>query len=277
MRIAPHHAAGDVRTGHGTDLRGHEHGANLGGADDFFAALRRQHAGHGRLQLIDGVVDDAVVTDVDVVALGQLARADVGPYVEANDHRLGGNRQVDVGFADAANARVHQLHLDLVVGELEQRLPQRLLRALHVGLDDDGQVLDLARRHVGEHVLQLGGLLLGQLGVAELAGAVGGDFARPALVGHHHEVVAGLRHFGQALDLDGNRRASRLGRLAVFVQHGAHAAAGLAGQHHIADLQRAGLHQHGGDRAAALVQAGFDHDALGGGFDRRLQFQHLGL
>jgi hypothetical protein len=33
-----------------------------------------------------------------------------------------------------------------------------------------------------EHVLQLGGLLLGQLGVAELASTVGGDFTRTALV-----------------------------------------------------------------------------------------------
>jgi hypothetical protein len=99
------------------------------------------------------------------------------------------------------------------VESLSSDCGQRFLRTLHVGLDDDGQHLDFARRHVGEHVLQLGGLLLGQLGVAELAGTVGGDFARTALVGQHHELVARLGHFGQTLDFHRNRRACRLGGL----------------------------------------------------------------
>jgi hypothetical protein len=119
--------------------------------------------------------------------------------------------------------------------------------------------------------------LLGQLGVAELASTVGGDFTGTALVGQHHELVTRLRHFGQTLDFDRNRRPGRLDGLAVFVQHGAHAAIGLACQHHVAGLERTGLHQHGGHRAAALVQLGFDHQALGHGIDRRLELQHFGL
>ena len=99
--------------------------------------------------------------------------------------------------------------------------------------------------------------------------------SRAALVDHDHELVARLRHLGQALDLDRNRRAGCLGRFAVFVQHGAHAADVC--QHHVAHLQRAGLHQHRGHRAAALVQAGFDHQAPWRRLDRRLQFQHFGL
>jgi hypothetical protein len=67
-------------------------------------------------------------------------------------------------------------------------------------------------------------------------------------------------------------RAGLGGRLAVFVQHGAHAAEGGAGQHHVAALERTALHQHRRDRAAALVQLGFDDQALGHGLDRRLQF-----
>ena len=37
------------------------------------------------------------------------------------------------------------------------------------------------------------------------------------------------------------------------------------------------LHQHGRDRAAALVELRFDDQALGQRVDRRLQFQHFGL
>jgi len=140
-----------------------------------------------------------------------------------------------------------------------------------------GSVLTSPADHVGEHVFQLGGLLLGQLGVAELAGTVGGDFTGTALVGQHHELVTSLRHFGQALDFDRDRRACRLDGAAVFVQHGAHAAIGLASQHHVAGLERTALHQDGGHRAAALVQLGFDHQALGHGVHRCLQFQHFSL
>ena len=169
------------------------------------------------------------------------------------------------------------MHLDLVGRELEQRLGQRFLRTLHVGLDDDGYQLHLACGHVGEHVLQLGCLLLGQLGIAELASAVGGNFTGAALVCQHHELITCLWHLGQTLNFHRNRRTRRLDGLAVFVQHGAHTAVGLASQHHITSFQRAGLHQDGGNRAAALVQTRFNHQALGHGIDRGLEFQHLGL
>jgi hypothetical protein len=55
------------------------------------------------------------------VAFGQLARTGIGTRVEADDDRLGGNGQVDVGLADTAHAGIDQLHLDLVGGQLEQR------------------------------------------------------------------------------------------------------------------------------------------------------------
>ena len=254
---------GDHRAGDRADLRGHEHRADLGRADRLLALLGRQHAGHRRLDLVDRVVDDVVVADVDAVVLGQLARAGIGAHVEADDHGLRGDREVDVALADAADRRVHDLHLDLVGRELEQRLRQRFLRALHVGLDDQRQHLLGALPHLVHHVLEVRGLALGQLHVAVLALTEGRDLARPALVAEHHELVAGLRHFGQALDLDRNRRAGLGDRLAVLVEHGAHPAEARARQHDVAALQRAALHQHGRDRAAALVELRFDDQALG--------------
>ena len=96
------------------------------------------------------------------------------------------------------------MNFDLVCRKLEQRLRQRFLRTLHIGLDDDWHEFDLARRHIGEHVLQLGGLLFRKLGVAELARAVGCDFAGAALISHHHELVTRLRNFSQTLDFNRN-------------------------------------------------------------------------
>ena len=44
-------------------------------------------------------------------------------------------------------------------------------------------------------------------------------------------------------------------RLAVLVEHGAHAAEFVARDDRIAELQRALLHEHGGHGAAALLDA----------------------
>ena len=277
MRAAGNETGGDHTTGHGTDLGGHKHGADLGHADDLFALLGREHAGHRCLQLVDRVVNDVVVMDLHTIAFGQLARAGIGPHIEADDDGLGRNRQVDVGLADTTHRRVDHLHLDLFGGEFEQGRGQRFLGTLYIGLDDDGQHLDIARGHIGKHRIQLGCLLLGQLGIAELTGTVGRDFTGTPLVGHDHELVTRLGHFGQALNFHGDRRTGGFRRFAVLIQHGAHAAVSLACQHHIAGFERAGLNQHGRHRATALVQLGLDHQALGQGVHRRAQLQYLGL
>jgi hypothetical protein len=82
---------------------------------------------------------------------------------------------------------------------------EALVGALHVGLDDERQRLDVALGQLVEDVLELGRLLLGELHVAELALAEERDLARLALVGEDQDVVAGARHVLQALDLDRDR------------------------------------------------------------------------
>ena len=114
---------------------------------------------------------------------------------------------------------MNDLHLDFRRAELDQRLSQRFLRALHIGLDDEGQRLRLAFAHVVEDVVELGCLAPVERDLAVLALAEGRDLARPALIGQHHELVASLRHLGQALDLDRNRRTGFLAGLAVFIGH----------------------------------------------------------
>src|SRR5690606_20492330 len=136
-RAATYHAAGDYTARDRADLGGHEHLTDLGRTDDLFALLGCQHAGHGRLHLIHGVVDDVVVAQIDAIVLSQLARTCIGPGVEPDDDRLGRDCQIDVGFADAADGRMHDLHPDLVGRQLEQRRGQCFLRTLHVGLDDE--------------------------------------------------------------------------------------------------------------------------------------------
>ncbi len=66
-------------------------------------------------------------------------------------------------------------------------------------------------------------------------------------------------------------------RFAAIVDEQAHAAEFRTGHHDIADLQRAALHEHGGDGAAALVELGFDHGAFGGAIGIGLEIEHFGL
>ena len=239
--------------------------------------LRGQHARHGRLHFIDGVVDDVVVADVHAIALGQLASAGVSPGVKANDDRLGGNGQIDVTLGNTTDRAVDNLHSHLGGGELLQRLHQRFLRALDIGLDDQSQGLSLTFAHVLKHVLQLRSLPTVERDLAVLALAERGDFTRTTLVGQDHEVIARLRHLGQTLQFHRDGRTRGLNGLAILVQHGTHPAITGAGQHHVATRQGAALHQDRGHRTAALVKARLNDDTFGSGLGGRFDFQHLGL
>src|SRR3546814_20816293 len=77
--------------------------------DDFFPFFRSQHARQGIAYIIDRIVDDVVVTQIDIVVLGQFLGALLGPDVKSDDHRMRSNGQVDVAFRDAAYGRVYNM------------------------------------------------------------------------------------------------------------------------------------------------------------------------
>ena len=147
--------------------------------------------------------------------------------------------------------------------ELEQRVLQGFHRAGHVALDDQQQFLALAGLQRRLQVLERDpAAALRELGgpLARLAAL--GDLPGHPVVGDDEEVVARLRHRGEAEHLHRTRRR-RLGELlAVLVEHGPDAAVGLARHDRVTDVQRAALHEHGRHRAAALVELRLDRDAL---------------
>ena len=118
-----------------------------------------------------------------------------------------------------------------------------------------------------EDVLQLGAgldpgvaalVLQPQAVLAGLADGAGG-----LLVGGGPELVAGLGHRRQAEHLDRRRRAGRLDLLALVVDHRPDPAPGGAGDDRVADLELALVDEHRGHGAAADVEVGLEHDALG--------------
>ena len=67
-----------------------------------------------------------------------------------------------------------------------------------------------------------------------------------------------------------------LERLAAEVAHGAHPAAGLAGDDRVADVDRAAVDEHGGDDAAAGIDARLDDEAAGRRLGVGLEVADLG-
>ena len=100
--------------------------------------------GHRLLHLVDDVVDDRVQADIDLVALGHVRRVAIGPDVEADDDGVRRGREQHVRFVDRADAAVDDADLHPLVAQLRERVGEHFGRPLHVGLDDDRQLLHAA-------------------------------------------------------------------------------------------------------------------------------------
>ena len=194
-------------------------------------------------------------------ARGDLLGVAIGPDVERDDDGVRRRGQQHVRLVHRADAGVDDADLHLLVRQLGERVGEHFGRALHVGLDDDRQLLHAA---FGDLRLQRferePAALRAERAVLRLLLAERGDLTRLRRFGDL-EHVAGLRQAGQAEHFDRRRRPRRLGRAAAVVDERAHAADDRAGDERVADAERAVLHEHGRHRPAALVQLRFEHGA----------------
>ena len=267
----------DVAAGDRTHLRHLERLAHLGDAGVLLHDVGGQQTHASRVDLLDGLVDDPVQTDVHLLLLGLLLRLARGAHVEADDDGVGGRCQRDVGLGDAAHGRVHDVDAHLGLVHLLERVAQRFDGALHVGLHDEVQVGLLALLDAVEQVVQAHvalGFLLGQAGAQR---AFLGQLAGVALVLEHAELVARGGHAVQAQDLHRIGGTGRIDVLAMRIHQRADTAVRGAGHHDVARVQRAALHEHGGHGTAALVEVRLDDEAGGLGVGVGLELQHVGL
>ena len=185
----------------------------------------------------------------------------VRPHVEADDDRVRRRGQQDVRFVDRADAGVDDPDLHLLVGQLGERVGEHFRRALHVGLDDDRQLLHAAFGDLRLQRLEREpSALRAERARLRLLLAERRDLPRLGRVGDLED-VARLRQAGEAEDFDRRRRPGRLGRLAAVVDQRAHAADDGPAMNVSPTLQRAVLDEHGRDRTAALVELRFEHRA----------------
>src|SRR5690606_19902204 len=257
-----HDAFRHVAAGHGADARDAEELPHLGGAQEHFLLLRREHALEGRPHILDRLVNDAVEADVHALARRDGAGVGVRPDVEADDDRAGRRRQQHVGLVDRADTPVDHLDLHLVGRELLQRVGQRLHRAVHVALDHQVQPRGLPLREHLPDVRQLDAAALdAELLLALQALARLRDLRRAVRV-HDQQRVTGLRHARQAEDLRRDARPRLLDVVAPLVQERAHAAVVQPAHERVTHAQRAVGHEHGRDRALPHVQLRLDHRTL---------------
>ena len=84
LRMTP---SSDEQAGGLVLLAGREDFLDLGAADDRLDDLGPELARHRALHPVGQVIDDVVIAELDLVALGDLARLGVGADVEADDRR----------------------------------------------------------------------------------------------------------------------------------------------------------------------------------------------
>src|SRR2546423_76500 len=266
---APHRrAAADIALGHvaardRAESRDPEQGPDLDLADRLLGRDRAEHADERLLDVLGQLVDDAVGSDLDAFALGELAGLGRRPHVEADHHRVRGDGEVDVVLRDPADSLMDDADAHLGVLDLLQLADRGLDRADHVALEDEVEILGAALLHLFEQALERIGAagLCRQLLPPEALAADLSELPRCALALDHSRVLPRRRWMVEPEDLDRGARSCLLDLFAAVVVEGAHPAPGVAGDDRVTDPEGAALNEHRRDGAAANVEARFDDRA----------------
>src|SRR5215203_424420 len=266
VRPALDDAVEDAAAGDLPDLRHVEDLEYLRLPEALLAKSGGEKARHGLLHVIHEVVDDVVIADFNAKPLGRLTRFFVRAHVEADHDRAGGLRQGDVGFGDAADARMKHPRRDLLGPKLLEGANDGFDRPLHVALDDKRELLPAGTllevpHHLGQRTAA--GARAGCLTITLLPRAVLGDFACAGLVLDDGDAVARLRGAVEAEHLDGDGGARLLHVVTLVVDQRPDATPLRPRDDDVASAQGAALDKDGRYRPAATVELRLDDSALG--------------
>src|SRR5713101_296781 len=232
---------------------------------------------HRFADIVYRLVDNRVEANLDAFLFRELRGLLFGPHIKAEDNRLGGRGQRDVGFRNRADGSMNQVELDFVGRKPLQRIGERLDRAVHVALDNDAQLLHLTRRHLLAQVFERDAAGLLQYTLALLRTPELGDLTRLRLFGHPDKRRTGLRYRREPENLDRRRRSGLGQTLPEMVQHRAYASERGAAHKRIALMECAFLDQHRRHGTAAAIQLGFDYRAARGAIRIGPEIHHVRL
>src|SRR5271154_4356391 len=277
LRVALEDAVDDVAARDRAGALDAEGVADFGAAQIGFRDHRFEEAFHGLLKFIGDFVDDGVGANVHMFLLREVRGFAIGADAEGDDDGAGSRREEHVVFRDRADAGTDDFQLHLICRKFGQHFTENFDGALHVGLDDDAEFLDVAGLELLVELIE-GDARAGAAGkgrVALFALAVIDDVAGLGFVGDL-EVVAGFGNALQAEDFDGSRRRRIFRGAAAIIEHGADFAENGAADEKVAGIQSAVLHENGGDGAAAFIDAGFEHGTAGGSIGIGFEFTQIG-
>ena len=172
---------------------------------------------------------------------------------------------------------MNDVHLYLLGGEIDERVGEGLYGAVHITLDDDVEFLHAAHGDTCANLLQSDAVLGADTLLTLQLQSLVGYLAHLLLAVHHVEGVACLRRTVQTQQRGSPRRAYALDLAAALVGEVLHTTVACAGNHVVADVQRAVAHQDGGHIAASPVERRLDNGAGGLAVGVGLQLQHVGL
>src|SRR5215467_8177556 len=224
---------------------------------------RLPHSLGGPLDVLRQLIDDVVVANLHLLALGGPVASGSRLEVEAQDDGAGDARQQQVGVVDRSDPLADDFDRDDRILDLLQGLENRFQRALSVGLDHqvellDGALLRLARQLLERHSRRA---LAAGLGLAALLQLRQSDLSGGFLGADNLEDVACAGHLAEAADDHRHRGLGRRHALAAVVRHGSYPAIDVPAHEVVTDLEGAVLHQDRGDGAAAPLQVGVDDGA----------------
>ncbi len=248
-----------------------ERGGNL------FLHLRREHTLHSGFDLVDSIVDDRIDTDIHLLGLGHLASRTGRTNVEAHDDGIGSGSEHDVGVADGTYGTMDDVDLDILGGELDERVLDSLDGTVHIGLDDDVEFLEVSDSQTATDLLESDVLLGADRLLALQLLTLVSNLACLLLGRQYVELVTGLRRTVETEDRTRLTRANLLDALAALVEHGLDTTVVGAGQHDVAHMERTVLDEQRSYVAASLVERGLDDRTLGATLGIGLEVEHLGL
>ena len=188
----------------------------------------------------------------------------IRPDVEADDDGVRAAGEQHVRFVDRADTAVDDADLHALVAQLGERVGEHFGRTLHVGLDDDRQLLHAAFGNLLLQRLERQAAAFGaERAVLRLALPIHRDLARLRRVGERLERIAGLRQAAETEDLHRRGRGGVLELPAAVVDQRANLADDRSGDQRVADVERAVLDEDRGDRPASLIELRFEHGARG--------------
>ncbi len=157
---------------------------------DLFLYLGREHALHGILHLLYGVVDDTVLTYVHAFLFGQASCLGTGTHLEGYDDGIRSGGQGDIALADLTHGLVYHVDLYFLGGQTFEGVLQCLDRTVHIALDQQVELLEVAQGYTAPNLVEVHTLHGAQALLACQLFALGGYFSCLLVALHDVEGVA---------------------------------------------------------------------------------------